>query len=84
MPNEEIKSNERSKPLLPLSTKEEIQLKNKKNQISRNQDPIDFYEKTVFELNKKPGRESFLEALREWFMNEYKVKLAPDPILSGP
>ena len=84
MPNEEIKSNERSKPLHPLSAKEEVQLKNKKNQISRNQDPIDVYEKTVFELNKKPGNESFLEALREWFMKEYKVKPGPDPIPSRP
>ena len=84
MPNEEIKSNERSKPLLPLSAKEEVQLKNKKNQISRNQDPVDVYEKTVFELNKKPGNESFLEALREWFMKEYKVKPGPDPIPSRP
>jgi hypothetical protein len=38
----------------------------------------------VFELNKKPGNESFLEALREWFMKEYKVKPGPDPIPSRP
>ena len=84
MANEEIKFNESSKPLLSLSAKEEVWLKNKKAQISRGEDPKVVYEKTVFELNKKPGNESVLEALKEWFMLEYKVKPSSDQIPSKP
>jgi hypothetical protein len=38
----------------------------------------------MFEFKKKPGNELVLEALREWFMKEYKVKPGPGPIPTRP